>query len=191
MSPDELQVFAQAIAPAAPLMDASEDLTPVSVPRDDVDWDEFEQDVNDPITDKSWCVWTYYGQSKQQYKSNKRFEGLIRLHKENYGKIAPFKFVYMMQDYYNENIRSFLMKPDPQNRRAMIRWTGPAWPACNIWNFSITSVVIPSAIREDVARTLMQAMVRMADGQLFERYAKHRVRGMSLFERHTGTRIDT
>lgn len=148
--------------------EAEVDRTPVPVPRDDVNWAEFVQDPRDPITDEKWCVWTY-AQSKDQYKSNPRFEKLVKLHRENYNKVPPFDFCVMMQNAYNELVRDFLMKPDPNDAKKMVRYRGPAWPARNIWNYPITTIVLPSAIREEVARTYMRVLTTMSDNQLFLR----------------------
>lgn len=171
-APHELAGLVANMAPVGGIdpLDVVDDPGPQPVPRQSVNWDLYVQDVDDPITQPDFCLWSIIAQSKQQYKTNQRFAMLTRMHKENYGRMQPFAFVRMMQNFYNKEIRFNIRLPSIDDPTIFIKWANPPpWPARRIWNYVLTDVVLPSAVREDVARTMQQVLRTLADSQMFLR----------------------
>lgn len=140
--------------------DAEPPPAPVPVPMRQVDWTQYPQDPEDPVTEPDFCFWCEYAQSKQEYIGNKRVEKLVRCHNENNEHTNPFLFAKMMQDIYNRDLRPYLVRDGK-------RYVGPAWPALNIVEHTLGHTFSPLSIRKRIVMVYTEALLRMERKAVF------------------------
>jgi len=152
---------------SAPSTDSDPDMVdvPKYVPRDGtLDWSQYPQDPNDPITDPTFDMWAIYAQSKAEEMQSGGFRRLKEFHDMNYGRIPAFQFCQSMQKIYNKHVRYFLI--DPADKKGRTRKPGPAWPAERIWNYN-QRTFCAAAIYMDTALTMTTAMTTLAKTMIF------------------------
>lgn len=161
----DIRAMAAAIDPSTNPAAAAEEQEippPVAVKMKELDWSEYVQDPDDPITDADFCLWCDFAVCANDLKTgNKHWEQLIRYHNENWGRVHPFKFARDSQRIYNEHIRLYLT----DNDKAHV--VGPAWPAQSIHEHPITHVFIARCAHIENAFVYQTALRRMRDNGLF------------------------
>lgn len=128
----------------------------------ELNWADYVQDPNDPVTDPDFCLWCCFALCARQAKTgNKKWERLKKYHEENWGHVHPFKFARESQRIYNEKIRDNLT--DGKGRKMR----GPAWPAQQIHEHPINHVFIARCAHTENAFIYQTALRRIRDKGLF------------------------
>lgn len=138
----------------------------VVVPMVEIDWSNYVE--REPIEESKakFCFWCVIAQSTQQYRDSKHIAKLVRFWEENKAYMAPFEFCRKMQKLYNT-----LARPRMVNSKNE-RFTGPPWPAKQMWEHDLLHMLRPTGQREMVARTLGYVLHNMTQNGLFKKDSK-------------------
>lgn len=154
----------QADAPAAAAADEIPIEDPLQpCPRDDIDWSQWKQDPNDPITDPDFCLWSVMGRTDEELSKNQHWQTLLDYHRLNRGDQPAFPFCREMQRLYNTRIRDHLVDMATGKTKR-----GPAWPPQNIYYYTFKVRRTPNAFVEDVMHTFFEIAHVMQKSQLFQ-----------------------
>lgn len=134
-------------------------------PYMELDWSKYPYiDPDDPVTDPTFCFWSEMSVSQRALRDNQAVQDLRKMHTENFGRMHPFAFCRMMQEYYNEHLRPYFADPRDPIYGDHIR--GPHWPAENIYMYGVRRLD-PYSVAVYQAGITSEIMLRLAHKSLF------------------------